>query len=150
MIVKGTHEFSVNIQQLWNYLMDPVVLAKITPGISQLEPLGDDKFKSISKIKIGPVKSSFTGNMAVINKQEPTSFTIQMEQLSKIGNAQVKVDMQLSEQGENKTLLAFDGKADLSGVIARTGQRVLSGVANVITKEVFSALEVHIAEEVVT
>lgn len=150
MIVQGTHEFAVNIQQLWNYLMDPVVLAKITPGISQLEPLGDDKFKSISKIKIGPVKSSFTGNMAVIDKIEPTSFTIQMEQLSKIGNAQVKVDMQLSEQGENKTLLAFDGKADLSGVIARTGQRVLSGVANVITKEVFSALEAHIAEEVVS
>ncbi len=150
MIVKGTHEFTVNIQQLWNYLMDPVVLAKITPGISQLEPLGEDKFKSVSKIKIGPVKSSFTGNMAVVDKQEPTFFTIHMEQLSKIGNAHVKVNMQLTEKGENLTHLAFDGKADLSGVIARTGQRVLSGVANVITKEVFSALEAHIAEEAIS
>jgi len=149
MIVKGNHEFAVSIQKLWSYLMDPVVLAKITPGISELEPQGENKFKSISKIKIGPVKSSFTGNMEVVNKQEPTSFTIQMEQLSKIGNAHVKVDMQLSEKGDNTTLLAFDGKADLSGVIARTGQRVLSGVANAITKEVFAALEAHIAEEVV-
>ena len=149
MIVKGNHEFAVSIQKLWSYLMDPVVLAKITPGISELEPQGENKFKSISKIKIGPVKSSFTGNMEVVNKQEPTSFTIQMEQLSKIGNAHVKVDMQLSEKGDNSTLLAFDGKADLSGVIARTGQRVLSGVANAITKEVFAALEAHIAEDVV-
>ena len=148
MIVKGNHEFAVSIQKLWSYLMDPVVLAKITPGISELEPQGENKFKSISKIKIGPVKSSFTGNMEVVNKQEPTSFTIQMEQLSKIGNAHVKVDMQLSEKGDNTTLLAFDGKADLSGVIARTGQRVLSGVANAITKEVFAALEAHIAEGV--
>lgn len=146
MEVKGNHDFKVSREQLWIYLMDPIVLAKITPGVSRLETLGEDKFKSVSEIKIGPVKASFTGKLKVVDKNQPASFVIKMEQLSRIGNAHVSVQMNIDEKEGGIAALAFDGKANLSGVIARTGQRVLSGVANVITKEVFSALEKHIEE----
>ena len=70
-----------------------------------------------------------------------------MNQKSKIGNADVTVSMNLAALDAHRSELQFDGKAKLSGVIARTGQRVLSGVANTITKEVFASLEKHIAEE---
>ena len=70
-----------------------------------------------------------------------------MDQKSKIGNAQVKVSMELQETTPGKTELTFEGKANLSGVIARTGQRVLSGVAGHITKEVFASLKEHIEED---
>lgn len=147
MQVKGEHEFKVNREKLWDYLMDPEVLAKITPGVTKLEQLGDDKYKSVSDIKIGPVKGSFSGKLHVIDKEHPNSFAIKMEQLSKIGNAHVRVDMTLTELETEGSSLAFDGKAKLSGVIARTGQRVLSGVANAITKEVFASLEEHIEQD---
>jgi len=127
--------------------MDPYVLAKITPGVTQLKTLSPDQYQSVSDIKIGPVKGSFKGKLNVADKQAPQSFTIHMEQLSKIGNAHVKVDMLLNEVEAEKSSLVFDGKAKLSGVIARTGQRVLSGVANTITKEVFASLEQHIEEQ---
>lgn len=147
MEVKGQHEFKISVQQLWNYLMNPEVLAKITPGVTQLETIAPDQYKSVSDIKIGPVKGSFKGKVAVADKQATSSFTINMEQLSKIGNAHVKVDMLLKEIEAEKSMLSFKGKAKLSGVIARTGQRVLSGVANSITKEVFASLEQHIEEQ---
>ncbi len=67
-----------------------------------------------------------------------------MKQFSRIGNADVKVHMNLASSDNNKSTLNFDGNTKLSGLNARTGQRVLSGVANVITKEVFEALEAHI------
>ena len=67
-----------------------------------------------------------------------------MKQESRIGNAHVRVDMKLNGVSDSKCELVFNGKANLSGLIARTGQRVLSGVANVITKEVFASLEEHI------
>jgi len=146
MVVSGKHEFEISAQDLWKYLMDPEVLAKITPGISSLETIEEDKFKSISDIKLGPVHGKFTGNMEVTDKNEPNSFTILMKQNSRIGNAHVKVSMNIKSIDANKSELEFDGKANLSGLIARTGQRVLSGVANVITKEVFASLESHIEE----
>ena len=36
MNVNGKHEFKISREQLWSYLMDPEVLAKITPGVSKL------------------------------------------------------------------------------------------------------------------
>lgn len=146
MNVNGKHEFKISREQLWKYLMDVEVLAKITPGISKLESLGEDQFKTHSQIKLGPVKSTFTGKMQVLEKNEPAAFQIKMEQLSKVGNAHVTVQMNLESVDETNSTLIFDGKANLSGVIARMGQRVLSGVANTITKEVFSELEKHIEE----
>lgn len=147
MQVKGNHEFNISREQLWSYLMDPEVLAKITPGVTRLETIDTDQYKSVSDIKIGPVKGSFTGKLKVQNKNEPASFEIKMEQLSKIGNAHATVFMNLEEKENGNAALVFNGKANLSGVIARTGQRVLSGVANTLTKEVFSALEKHIEED---
>ncbi len=147
MNVKGSHEFEVSREKLWVYLMDPVVLAKITPGDTKLEKTDTDSYKSNSDIKIGPVKGSFKGKLKVENQQQPQSFTINMEQMSKIGNAHANIQMTLEEAGENRSSLSFNGKAKLSGVIARTGQRVLSGVASSITREVFESLEKHIEED---
>lgn len=127
--------------------MDPEVLAKITPGDTSLDAQGPDDYKSVSTIKIGPVKGSFKGNVQVEDKNEPESFTIKMKQLSKIGNADVSVAMVLGDAGDGQSELSFDGKAKLSGLVARTGQRVLTGVANSITKSVFAALEEHIEQQ---
>lgn len=146
MNVKGKHLFEVDRATLWNHLMNPEVLAKITPGVSKLEVLEPDVYKSISEIKIGPVKGSFSGKLKVIEKNEPDHFTIELEQLSKIGNGHGAIKMILTPVGDQQTELSFDGNARLSGLIARTGQRVLSGVANTISKEVFKSLEQHIAE----
>jgi len=147
MNVKGNHDFKVSREKLWSYLMDPDVLAKITPGVTKLEILATDSYQSVSDIKIGPVKGSFKGNLQVQDKNEPSSFAINMEQLSKIGNAHATITMNLEDKGANLSALSFDGKAKLSGVIARTGQRVLSGVANTITREIFVALDKHIEED---
>lgn len=146
MQVKGVHTFKVTKSELWELLMDPEVLAKITPGVSKLETIDTDHYKSISDIKIGPVKGSFKGKLKVIDKIEPESFAIEMEQLSKIGNAHGTIAMKLADIESDSAELSFDGKVNLSGVIARTGQRVLSGVANTITKEVFASLEQHVEE----
>lgn len=146
MNITGKHTFEVSRDVLWNYLMDPEVLAKITPGETALELLGDDAYKSTSTIKIGPVKGTFSGKLEVVEKLAPDSFILRMDQQSKIGNGQADVKMLLQSLSDTQTELSFDGKAKLSGLIARTGQRVLSGVANSITKEVFASLEKHIEE----
>ena len=148
MNFSGEHVFDESRQQLWDYLMDPEVLAKITPGgTSELERLDDDRYKTLTNIKLGPVKGSFKGKLNLIDKKEPESFGIQMEQLSKIGNAAADMHLTLSEVSEEQTKLSFQANAKLSGVIARTGQRVMSGVAQKITQDIFDAIEKHIEEQ---
>lgn len=141
MQLEGTHVLPASREQIWDLLMDPDTLARVTPGITRLDPIGEDSYKAIAEVKIGPVSGSFSGEMEVMDKVSPERFTLKMKQNSKIGNVQAKGDILLKTLDEKTTEVEFSGKAQLSGLLARTGQRVLSGVARSLTEQFFKAIE---------
>ena len=141
MDLNGIHAVGASAQNIWEKLMDPEALARITPGVSRLELKDENQYKAIAKIKMGPVNGSFSGDLEVAEKNEPESFILKISQNSKIGNVAAEINIQLKALNEGETEVSFNGKARLSGLLARTGQRVLSGVANTLSKQFFSALE---------
>ncbi len=145
MQLTGTHKFNASADEIWSRLMDIDTLARITPGVSKLEEIGEDEYKAIAEVRMGPVSGSFSGNLNVLDKQEPRSFVLNIKQNSKIGNVAADVTILLQPVSAGETELSFDGKANLSGLLARTGQRVLSGVANTLSKQFFKALEEELA-----
>jgi carbon monoxide dehydrogenase subunit G len=146
MHLKGTHAFKAPASQIWAMLMDTDTLARITPGVSRLEATGEDQFKAIADVKIGPVSGSFSGNLELAEKVEPEQFVLHIKQTSKIGNVAADIKIELHALSESETELSFDGKAQLSGLLARTGQRVLSGVASTLSKQFFKALESELGQ----
>ena len=147
MQLKGTHTLPVSRQHLWELLMNPDFLAKVTPGVTRLERTGDDTYEAIADIKMGPVKGSFSGDLAVKEKNEPESFVLEVSQKSKICNVSATINLGLVTVDDQQTSLEFDGKANLSGLLARMGQRVLSGVASTLTKQFFAALEEEVSSD---
>ena len=141
MLLNGTHTLNASPNIIWDKLMDTEILAKIVPGISKLVKLADNEFEAISEIKLGPVSGKFSGGLTLTEIQEPSTFTLNVTQNSKIGNADAEIKINLVDLGNNQTELSFDGDAKLSGLLARTGQRVLSGVANSLTKQFFENFE---------
>lgn len=144
MHLEGTHLLKAPIDMIWEMLLDPVILAKITPGISHLEPTAEDTYDAQSSVKIGPVKGLFKGTVQVTQKQPPNSFVLLLNQKSKIGNVAAEGSIHLHPKGADETEVVFSGNAKLSGTLARTGQRVLSGVARTLTNQFFSDLESEI------
>ena len=140
MHLEGAHHLPAPVDVVWNMLMNPDTLAKVTPGISSLESTGADTYNAISEIKMGPVSGSFKGTMEVVDKKEPEQFTLKIKQKSKIGNVNATGTIFLKPEGKT-TEVQFSGDAKLSGTLARTGQRVLSGVAKTLTNQFFEALE---------
>ncbi len=145
MKLKGQHNFKTTPDVLWDKLMDADTLARITPGVSRLDSKGEDIYEAIADVKLGPVKGSFKGELSVLEKLEPESFILNIKQNSKIGNVSAEVHIFLKPITEEETEMSFDGKAKLSGLLARTGQRVLSGVANTLSKQFFSAMEEEVS-----
>jgi uncharacterized protein len=141
MLLNGTHTLNASPNIIWDKLMDAEILAKIVPGISKLVKLGDNEFEAISEIKLGPVSGKFSGGLTLTEIHEPSTFTLNVTQNSKIGNADAEIKITLFDLGNGQTELSFDGDAKLSGLLARTGQRVLSGVANSLTKQFFENFE---------
>jgi len=146
MPLEGTHVLPASPKVIWDMLMDPDTLAKVTPAISSLEQTEEGKFNATSEVKIGPVKGNFKGSLEVVNAVPPEKFTLLIKQKSKIGNVSAEGTISLKPQDKNTTEVEFAGDAKLSGTIARTSQRLVNGVAKSLTSQFFESLEVEIAE----
>jgi len=141
MELKGRHTVNATPATLWKMLMDTDTLSKIVPGISKLEKTGDNSYKSILEIKIGPVGGAFTGNLQMENMEEPKEFTLKVQQNSSVGNATAAIKIELNPVNPNETEVAFDGDVKVTGLLASMGQRILGSVANVLTKQFFANLD---------
>ena len=141
MQLTGKHVVNAIPSKVWKMLMDTDTLAKAIPGISRLEKTGDNTFKSILEVKLGPVNSSFTGSLQQEEIIEEKGFTLKVIQHSKIGNASAAIKIDLLPVGDKRTEVAFDGDVKLSGLLASMGQRVMGGVSHTLTKQFFANLE---------
>ncbi|MEL7159465.1 MAG: carbon monoxide dehydrogenase subunit G [Bacteroidota bacterium] len=140
MKLTGKEEFIAPRAAIWNILMDTEKLTRITPGLSHLEATGPDEYVATADVKIGPVKGSFKGEMSITEKQEEEAFTLNILQKSKVGNVDAAVRIELAELAPEQTELSFVGQAKMSGLLARTGARVMTGVANSLSKQFFAGL----------
>jgi uncharacterized protein len=141
MQLSGKQVLHAAPSRVWALLMDPDSLVRLVPGITDLEKIGDNSFKSVFDIKLGPVRGSFTGNLQLEDLAENKSYLLKLQQNSKIGNASAVVKINLVPVGDAQTELDFNGDVKLSGLLASMGQRVIGGVANTLTKQFFHNLE---------
>lgn len=145
MQLTGKQVLNAAPDKVWEKLMDIDTLAKIMPGVSSLERVGENSFISTLQIKLGPVNGSFSGNMQLEDITEGKNFTLKVQQNSKVGNANAAVKVNLLPLDNNQTEVSFDGDARLSGLLAGMGQRVIGGVSNTLTKQFFNNLEKELA-----
>lgn len=144
MTLNGTYTVNAPAQTVWNMLMDPDTLARVTPGITSLEKIDADNFKAVAEVKFGPVGGAFSGNLKITDRREPEHFTLEIQQNSKIGNANAVVHLNMKALSATQTEVSFEGDVKLSGMLATMGGRVVTPVANVLSKQFFEALEKEI------
>lgn len=147
MNVKGKHTLQAGVSIIWPMLQDEEVLARISPGVSKIEKVAEDQYKAISDISIGPVRGSFEGNLSLLDKVENETMTLALSQKSKIGNAEAKIVMNMTPQGDGQTQITYTGKAKVTGRLATMGQRILGGVVSTLSKQVFKELDKLIEEQ---
>ncbi|MDQ4140584.1 MAG: carbon monoxide dehydrogenase subunit G [Bacteroidota bacterium] len=145
MLLTGKKVLNAPPAKVWEKLMDTDTLARIMPGISTIERIGENSFISTVQIKLGPVNGSFSGNMQLEDITEQKGFTIKVQQTSKVGNANAAVKVYLFPVDENRTELEFNGDVKLSGLLAGMGQRVIGGVSSTLTNQFFTNLEKELA-----
>jgi len=144
--IKGEYALQAGQSELWGLLNDPDVLAKIIPGCNTVRALGPDRYEMGLKLQVGSVSGEYMGNVAISDKNEPAHFVLDIEGQGSIGFMKGSAAFDLETQGEGKSLLRYAGSAEVGGVVAGVGQRVLSGVAKFLAGRFCKALEKHIEE----
>lgn len=141
MTLEGNYTLNAPRETVWDLLMDPEVLARITPGITSLEKIDEDNYKAVAQIKVGPVGGAFSGNLNLADRKKPESFSLTIQQNSKIGNANAVVHMTLTAVAEGQTAVHYTGAVKLSGMLSTMGGRVITPVTKMLSEQFFEALE---------
>lgn len=144
MQLEGEHTFSASQGQLWEQLNDARVLARITPGLQELHAQDEDIYRARFAIKMGPINSTFSGTLRVADRVAPERFRLLIDIAGKAGTvaAQATVTTRpVAGTDPAQTRVTFTADAKLTGLLVRMGQRVLSGVGRLLTRQFFQALE---------
>lgn len=148
MHLHGEHVFTASQGLLWERLNDVAVLARVTPGLDRLEAEAgaEDAYRARFAIKMGPINSTFSGTLRVTDRAAPERFRLLIDVAGKAGSVDAQATvaaLPVAGAGAEaeRTRVTFSAEAKLTGLLVRMGQRVLSGVGRLLTRQFFQALE---------
>lgn len=144
--IRGEYVFAAATPDLWALLTDPEVLKRAIPGCNAVERIADDRYRMGLKLQVANVSGEYMGEVAIRDRQEPHHYVLAVGGEGSIGFMKGQGAFDLEEREEGGTLLRYTGSAEVGGVVAGVGQRVLLGVARFLARRFFQALEKQIQE----
>ena len=143
MEISSTYSFAAAPQEVWNLLMDPEAIKACLPGCRELRPLGDDRYHAEMTIGVAAVSGSFTATVALSEQTPPQSYRLSVDATGKPGFAKGSALIVLS-QIPSGTEVKVTASAEVGGLIARVGQRLIEGVAKMTMDRFFSCLAARV------
>lgn len=140
MAMKMTGEYTLpaDRETVWQALNDPAILEASIPGCEEFDKISDTEFTAVARVKVGPVKARFRGNVALSDIDAPNQYRIVGEgQGGVAGFAKGGALVTLSDADGGGTVLSYDVEAQVGGKIAQVGQRLVNGAAKKTADQFF-------------
>jgi carbon monoxide dehydrogenase subunit G len=139
MKLEGNYTIPAPRDIVWQSLMNPDVLARALPGCEKMGPNPDGSYHAELRVGIGAVKGSYHGRVEIVDPVPPERYRMKVEGKGTGGFVNGEGTLSLSDAGAAGTLIAYSGDAQVGGVIASVGQRLLQGAAHKIVGQFFQA-----------
>lgn len=137
MKLTDSRTINANAATVWAGLLSPEVLKACVPGCTEMSGSAAEGFEATVVQKVGPVKATFKGAVALSEMDEPNSLTISGEgKGGAAGFAKGGADVRLEAQGDT-TILHYDVEAKVGGKLAQLGSRIIDGFAKKMADQFF-------------
>jgi len=140
MKIEGRYEFSAPRDQVWAMLVNPESLRHCLPGCKRFEEIAPDQYAVTLEIGVAAVKGTYQGKAQLAEKEAPLHYKLIVEGTGGPGAVRGEGILTLQEQG-TATVVAVEGDAQVSGLIASVGQRMIGGVARMMMGQFFECLK---------
>ena len=143
MNITATYGFPAAPTEVWKLLMDPEAIKSCLPGCRELRPVGEDRYHAEMTIGVAAVSGSFTATVVLSEQVPPQSYRLSVDATGKPGFAKGSAMIVLSPTSSG-TEIQVTASAEVGGLIARVGQRLVEGVAKMTMDRFFSCLAARI------
>ncbi len=137
----GEYRIQAGLQEVWEGLNDPEILARCIDGCQAMEKVGDDRFETTVKARIGPVSATFQAVLELSDVLPPSSYTINANVkggAAGFGKGTARVSLVADEEA-TATLLRYQVKANVGGKLAQVGSRLIDGATRKMADDFFAA-----------
>jgi carbon monoxide dehydrogenase subunit G len=144
MTLDGTYKISAPREVVYKQLLNPDVLACSLSGCEKLTPNPDGSFSAQLKIGIAMMKGTYQGRVEIKDAVPPEHFRMLIEGKGSVGFMKGEGTLTLTEDGDG-TLISYHGEAQVGGLIASVGQRMILGAAKQNVTQFFQEFAKQIA-----
>ena len=143
MHLKATYRFDAPAQTVWDLLIDPDVVAGCLPGCESMEPDGEDRYRVRLKMAVAAVSGEYAGTVELADKNPPASYRMIVDGSGRTGFVRGEASVALVEK-DGATTVTVEGRAQVGGLVARVGQRLLGSVSKMMMDRFFGCLQTRI------
>ena len=140
MDITGSYTFAAPPARVWDLLMDPSAIASCIPGCESLEPEGTDRYHARLTVALAAITGTYEGTVIISDKVEQQSYRLTVEGQGRPGFVKGNAAIALRPDGDG-TVVDVNGTVQTGGPIARVGQRLISGVSNMMQDRFLPCLE---------
>lgn len=139
--INKTFQVGRPINEVWNFLSDPTKIVTCVPGAKLTEKIDDQNFKGTVTMKIGPVVTSFNGQIKLVQLDEATH-TMEIHgkgvDTKGKGSADMVLTGNLVDNGDQTTEVTNNMELSITGKLAQFGSRMIVDVSDHIFKQFLS------------
>jgi carbon monoxide dehydrogenase subunit G len=120
MKIEGSADIPAARDRVWAAFLDPNILAQALPGCEKLEAIGENEYKATMKVGVAAIKGTFDGKVKLSDLEPPHRYRMAVEGSGGPGFVR--------------------GDAQVGGLIASVGQRMLGGVSKMMLDQFFGRM----------
>ena len=146
MEFSGSQTIAASIETVWAFLVDVNNVAACAPGFQSLEVLGEEHWKAVVTVGVGPVKARFTLDVTRPEMSEPDHMVVKGRGKAPGSGVELFGDMHLIAVDTSQTQMDWKAHVIVSGNIASVGARLLQGTAEKLTGQFFDCLKTKLQD----
>ena len=148
VIISKTFSVAAPSNKVWDFMTNVEKVSTCIPGAEYVEDLGDGKHSVLLIVKVGPIKSTYRGEVFLKSLNKKTQvIEIQGKGTDVKGKGGANMDLvgSIKDKDDNLTEVKGEATVTIQGMLAQFGSRMVEDVSNQLfiqfTKSLSSKLE---------
>jgi len=136
MKLTATYIIAASREKVFSSVTDPDVLQRCIEGCEKMVKTGEESYDVHLRIGLAGLKGSYVGKVQLKDIKPPESYTLILEGKGAPGFVKGTARIQLSDKGSQTELLC-EAEAQVGGLIAAIGSRLIEATAKKMMDEFF-------------
>ena len=141
MQFNGTFDVKAPKDKVFSVLMDPNEISKCMPDLQKLDVKTPDDYTAVVKAGVSFIRGDLTLHFVASEKTPPTHAKLTAHGTGMGSTFDIDMITDLADTAEGGTSMKWSADAKIGGRIASVGQRLISGQAEKIIKQLFDCLK---------